>query len=839
MNIIKTRTAALSAAASLMLAGCGGGDGGGSSVGSTPAPSSPAVGSGTNTSLLGTLVSESFLNSASFAAISAPRSGAAVTTSSGSASLSIIYNAATGNYSLNDGTGSVSFSAANIDRSQSNTAVTTYVLTSGTTSDSIILSNSGTSAGLTRYVGAGVWLREVDGAAAVDGRVTSFTYGVQTGAGALARSGLASFDVNLLGVRSSGSAIYALGGSGRLNVDFGTGAMFGSGLYSEKNAATGGLSDNHTWQSQALISSSGNSFLGQIQTASAGSGEWHGAFYGPSAQEVGGSWSTNAGNGNAGSGVIWGALGTASLNGADSLTAPQTDVFFVPLSASLSATSAAAGGNLSSIAQGADLAAVYRAKSGAQDVIYSRDGRITFPSSSGSLTYQQFNTGLNYTRGGVQYDMRTGNLLFDAYAYGFETQANAVPRSGSATYALVLRGAAAPVGQPLRDIFGNGALLVNFSGNSLTTQGSYSLAAPGADSYSIMRNPIDRGSWSGTAAISSTANSFSGTLAFDSNNTADFSASLTGRFFGPAVQETAGSISGTAGDGSRLAAAFTGKQDSSIGAAINGLSGLTGVTTLSGSSAYLDDSPSLSTPWTDIDFNVGTIWDPSAKSYRFKSGAPGTYALDKTFLDSDKVAAQSDAAYTAYHNAAGDARVLNPGAGNPLIALTYTSFAEITAVTGATQNPTTWYVPFGAPTPDFQMPRSGSAGYAGVVVGRGDGPGATNASNLSGTSTLAVNFATATATMNMALTATNRTTGAVQNIGIITYAGSIGNSCPSCSQNILSGYPTTAGTSGSLTGMFYGANAAEFGGAFNLYLNNAATGQASSFAGVVVAKKGP
>ncbi|MBB3957712.1 beta strand repeat-containing protein [Novosphingobium sediminicola] len=838
MIIIKTRTAVLSTAASLMLAGCGGGDGGGG-VGSTPTPSSPVIGSGTNTSLTGTLASEAFLNSASFAAISVPRSGAAATTWAGSASLSIIYNAATGTYSLNDGTRSVSVGAANIDRSKSNTAVTTYALAGGATSDSIILTNSGSSAGLTRYVGAGVWLRELDLATTIDGRVTSFTYGVQTGAGALPRSGLASFDVNLLGVRSSGAAIYALGGNGRLNVDFGTGAMFGSGLYSETNSTTGGVSDNHAWQSQALISSSKNSFLGLIQTDSAGNGEWHGAFYGPSAQEVGGSWSTDTGNGNAGSGVIWGALGTTSLNGAGSLTSPQSDVFFAPLSASLSANSAAAGGNLSSIAGGAGLAAIYRAKSGAQDVVYSRDGRITSPSSSGALTYQQFNTGLLYTRGGVEYDMRTGNLLFDAYAYGFDTQAGAVPRTGSATYGLVLRGAAAPVGQPLRDLFGNGALQVNFSGNTLTTQGSYSLAAPGADSYSIMRNPIDRGNWSGTAVISSTANTFSGTLAFDSDNTADFSASMTGRFFGPAVQEVAGSISGTAGDGSRLAAAFTGKQDSSIGAALNGLSSLTGVATLSGSSAYLDDNPALSAPWTDLDFNVGTIWDTSARSYRFKSGTSGTYALDKTFLDTDKVAAQSDATYTVYRNASGDARVLNPGAGNPLIALTYTSFAEITAATGTMQNPATWYVPFGAPTPDFQMPRSGSASYAGVVVGRGDGPGATNASNLSGTSTLAVNFTTSAATMNMALTATNRTTGAIQAIGTITYAGSIGNSCPSCSQNTLSGYPTTAGTSGTLTGMFYGANAAEFGGAFNLNLNNAAAGQASSFAGAVVARKAP
>ncbi len=837
MNIIKIRTAALSSAACLMLAGCGGGDGG---VASTPTPSSPPITSGSNSSLLGQLASESFLNSASFGAISVARSGTPVTTSAGSGSLSIVYNAANGTYSLDDGTRSISVGTSNIDRTQTNTAVTAYTVANGTTNDSIILTNSGTSAGLTRYVGAGIWLREVDGITTIDGRATGFAYGVQTGASNLPRTGIASFDVNLLGLRSSSATVYALGGNGTLNVDFTSGGMYASGLYSETNSATGGRSDSHTWKSQAMISSTRNAFLGQIQTDSAGSGEWHGAFYGPATQEVGGSWSSSSGNGNAASGVIWGALGIGALNGATSLSSPQTDAFFTPVSASLSATAATGSGNLSTITAGAGLATVYRAKGDTQDVVYAKDGRITTPSQTyGALTYQQFNTSLTFTKAGVQYDLRTGNTLFDAYAYGFDTAASAIPRTGSANYALELRGGVASNGLPLRDIFGTGILVANFATNTLTTQGSYALAALGSDSYTVMRSPIDRGDWNGSASISSNANAFSGTIAFDSSNTADFSATLNGKFFGPAAQEVGASISGTASDGSRLAAAFTGKQDSALAGALNGLSSLTGMTTLAGNAAYLDDSSALSTPGAGIDFDIGTIWDASAKSYRFKSSTAGTYGLDKSFLDTDKLAAQTNATYTAYHNAAGDARVLNTSASNPLIALTYTSFAEITSTTGMTLNPTTWYVPFGAPTLDFQMPRSGSANYTGIVVGRGDGPGATNASDLSGTSNLAVNFSTFAATMNMALVATSRSTGAVQNIGNVTYTGSIGSACPSCSQNSLSGYATTAGTSGSLTGMFYGANAAEFGGAFALYLNNATAGQASAFSGVVVAKKTP
>jgi hypothetical protein len=834
MNTTGKRNILLALAMSTMLAGCGGDGGGG--VASAPAsPSSPATPAGANTSLTGTLVSESFLNSSSFGAISVPLNGAAITTSAGTSSLTIAYNAANGTYTLNDGTRSLSVSASNIDKALTNTAVTTYVTTTGSTQDSLILANNGTGGGLTRYVGAGIWLREVDGTNTVDGRVNGFTYGVQTGASAIPRSGTASYDVNLLGIRSAGSAIYSLGGNGVLNVDFGSGAIYASGLYSEANSTTGGKSDNHSWASQALLASSGNSFLGQIQTDSAGSGEWHGALYGPTAQEVGGSWSSKSGSDVAAAGVIWGAQGGTALNGATSLASPQTDAFFTPVSASLSATATSANLTLSGIGAGAGLATIYRAKSGTQDVIYARDGRITLPSSTtGLLTYQQFNTDLLYSRAAVQFDARTSNLLVDAYAYGLDTPASAVPRTGTANYTLTLNGGVALTGQPLRGITGSGLLIANFAGNSLTTQGSYTLTDPKADSYTNFRYPLDRGSWTGSGTIASAGNSFAGTATFDSDTTADFSASLAGKFFGPAAQEVGGSFSGSASDGSRLAAAFTGTQDSTLAGALNGLASLTGVVVLPGNPAVLSGSSMA------IGAELLTTWDTTERSYRFKSSFSGdSYAIDKTFLDSDRLAVQADAAYTAYHNGAGDMRVLNVGAANPLIALTYTSFAEITGTSGALNTPTAWYVPFGSPTPASQIPHTGSATYNGVVVGRGAGASVAAAADLSGTSTMALNFATFAATMNMALTATNRATGAVQAIGAVNWTGSMGNSSPSSSQNRLAAYTSTPGTSGSLVGMLYGTNAAEFGGAFNLQISNVGADQASSFSGAVVAKKAP
>jgi len=187
-------------------------------------------------------------------------------------------------------------------------------------------------------------------------------------------------------------------------------------------------------------------------------------------------------------------------------------------------------------------------------------------------------------------------------------------------------------------------------------------------------------------------------------------------------------------------------------------------------------------------------------------------------------------------------RVLNPGAGNPLIALTYTSFAEVTAPTDVAGHAatTTWYVPFGATTPGFQMPRTGSATYTGIVVGRGYDGVAGHEADLSGSSRLAVNFGTGANTVDMTLTSTDRTNAAARALGTFTYAGTVGGACPGgCG---LPSFLATANAStyrGNLNGLFFGANAAEFGASFNLNIDGASSAQNSSFAGVAVGRKDP
>ncbi|NCU11582.1 MAG: transferrin-binding protein-like solute binding protein, partial [Sphingomonadaceae bacterium] len=178
------------------------------------------------------------------------------------------------------------------------------------------------------------------------------------------------------------------------------------------------------------------------------------------------------------------------------------------------------------------------------------------------------------------------------------------------------------------------------------------------------------------------------------------------------------------------------------------------------------------------------------------------------------------------------------GTGNPAIALTYTSFAEITKpVTYAGRASTgTYYIPFGGVTPTFQVPTTGSATYSGVVYGKGGGGTFSDGTNLSGTSTFNVNFGTGSASIIMALIATDGANPAV-NLGNLTYSGTFGAGCPGCGPaNRYYLNLSDPNAIGILHGFFFGPNAAEYGAVFNInYLSGANNG--AVFNGVTVGKK--
>ncbi|KHS48077.1 hypothetical protein NJ75_01265 [Novosphingobium subterraneum] len=761
--------------------------------------------------------------------------------------LTVSYNATNRSWTVSDGTRSRTFGPGDIDATQSNSAITTYKFVSGNTTEFLSLTTTGTAAGQTRFVGAGIWQRQVNGSTTIDGRISSFAYGVQTPNGTLPRTGAASFDVKLLGARTFSTNIYALGGTGKLSVDFLSGGIAGSGFYDETDVQTNVTARGYNWNAFALLSKSANSFLGQLTLGSAGTGELHGAFFGPNAEEVGAAFSQNPNSDVAATGVIYGARGTTPVNTSTSLASPSTDQFYQPLSASVKGTLDGAG-YLSAVGAGSGLASVHQGENGSPLVFYGSDGRIMWqPTKAGQvgLTYD-FYTSSDYLRAGILTDRQSSIGQIDAFVYGFATANSSTPRTGTAAFNVSLNGGILANGSKISGVNGNGSFNVNFQTGAVSTLGAYTVgnAIPGT-SAGLPGTQSDAGNWSGNATLSSSANAFNGDITFD--GTTDYNGTLTGKFFGPAGEQIGAVVQANSSGGAVMAATLAGGRGSDSTASQSGLAGLTTTTVLNGNDSQYYVVNGLSpAEQALLDTNVEVTYNPTNKSYVLTSKTTGTnfgnaVQLSQTLAAADYKAAESTSTFDVYRGADYTARVFKFGSGNPSIALTYTSFAEVvrTDTVDGRQVATHYYVPFGGLTPSFQIPRTGSASYSGVVYGYGRNGATQREASLSGTSTFTADFAAGTGSAVLALTATDVGNNATSSLGNFTYSGSLAGNCPGCGVGntfSLRGTGTDVLSTSFLNGMFFGANAAEWGGSFLLQLNPPG-GQQSIYSGVTVGKK--
>ena len=838
------------------LSACGGGGGGG--VNSTPPPPAPTPTptptptppptpmptpppTGVNGDLIAPLESETFRNIASVGTLSVPTSGANVTANAGPATLTFAYNASSQAYTVSDGTRSQTFTQANIDPAQTNGDLTTYKVVSGNTTDFLSLTTSGTTAGKTRYVGAGFWQRQVNGATAIDGRFLSFTYGAQTPDAALPRTGAASFDVRLLGARSFSNEVYSLSGTGRLSADLQSGAMFAIGRFGETVVRTGQvIATDSGWNAVALIASGSNSFAGRITFDNYGTGDLRGAFYGPAAEEVGGAYYLNPNSEMAMSGTLFGARGTYAVNQANNLNTPQKDIFFRPLSASL--RGAQNGGVMTSVVSGSPLVSVLKRENGGGTIFYSADGRIPTSSLRG-----EYFTNSQYLRVGLQRQTEGNNTFFDAFAYGFDTAASAVPRTGSASFNVSFLGGVGAAGSALNSVSGIGSLTANFATGALTTLGNYTVssALPLREFGDPLGSQIDAGSWTGTATIAAATNAFSGNFAMD--GTKDYSGTLAGKFFGPAAEEVGAAVNTTASDGSILVGALYGARGADVGASQTKLLDLTTTTVLNGMSGQYYIRPNLSPrEASGNDSNIEVTYDPVAGSYIFQTKSTGNLSgipLSITVQKADRVAADSDARFDVYQGSDYRGRIYKPGPGNPEIALSYASFADLSETgidQGGQATTARHFALFGGRTPSFQIPTTGNASYSGIVYGAGRHGNIIPDAQLTGTSKFNINFATGVSSLVMSLIASNQAGTLTSNLGNFTYASSGTPPCPgACPNQISLSLAPGSGGSGFLNGYFFGPNAAEYGASFVLNLNSS-TGQAgdsSTFAGVTLGRK--
>jgi len=239
--------------------------------------------------------------------------------------------------------------------------------------------------------------------------------------------------------------------------------------------------------------------------------------------------------------------------------------------------------------------------------------------------------------------------------------------------------------------------------------------------------------------------------------------------------------------------------------------------------------------------NVSANIYPTTVHY---DAASGTYVVndgqqDVSFSRNEYVASKSSAAYTYYRDTATGAtfKILNQSATNPVIALTYVTYAKWTPVP---QDPIVLndnYVVFGAITPASAVPRSGSATYNFILDGTWQQAGSPSGKtySLAGNGQLVANFASATMGLSVTPVATNITNGSKIQFGTLTGAGFIDAS--SSSWNATSRTRAADGTKTlfSSSGNFFGPKAQEIGGAFTLS-QTLGTQEVGAGAGALVGK---
>ncbi|MBC2663947.1 hypothetical protein H7F51_00285 [Novosphingobium flavum] len=307
----------------LALSACGAGGGGGS-VASTPtspttSPTTTPTTAATNDDLIAPLVSESFANTAAAAAVSYDRNGVPTSQSRSTPTATFAYNATTNTYTVNAAGQSQSFGPAAM------TSTGNYRVTSGSTTDDLTLTPTGTSTGGTfRYVGAGFWQRQTQrGDGGIDGSINSFVYGVPTAT--LVRTGTASYATRVYGAISQYGNLWAISGTGNMIGDLAKGTFQHSGNLEFLSPTTGSTFGGGTFFSTLTVSSTANQLSGGMTIGtSSGSygGPVSGMFFGPNAEEVGGSFSAADSAGNVATGAFLGRNDPgSSIVALDKLTA--------------------------------------------------------------------------------------------------------------------------------------------------------------------------------------------------------------------------------------------------------------------------------------------------------------------------------------------------------------------------------------------------------------------------------------------------------------------------------------------------------------------------------------
>nr|WP_314445397.1 transferrin-binding protein-like solute binding protein [uncultured Sphingomonas sp.] len=825
----------------IAVSACGGGGGGG--VGSTPAPPTtptppttpppPPPPTGTNSTLVAPLLSETFANRNSEIVLTADVNAGTGTSTVGQKTLGLSYDATTNSYTLTANGRTLVFGPGDIDAAKSTSTLTVYVKgTSNTDSDTLTLTKAGTSGRFTyRYVGGAFWERSQLIGNALTASAQSSVYGVVTPSAGVPRTGTASYAVDLIGYVTMQANPLGITGSGRLDVDFEKGQLIANGVIPQApNTAFSG-----TFRSAATLSSNANSFSGSFGIDAFGSysGTVDGMFFGPNAEEVGAAWTARQDGTSAAAGVLIGRReGTIGNTSFDAVT---NNALYYPTSSRLDYRQTATTPQNATVAD-SPLTIHYNVSTGTYTLI-APDRSVVFrglgPNAVGGEVMPVSGTtddrltvsgAGSYVRAGAwrsSANSAQGNALdirLQHFILGMPTASAAVPRTGEAAYAIQVAGSAADADYPNRmDFGGTGLMRIDFGAGTLNLTSGLNYR----EDWFLSGRPAftANGQLNGTGALSSSANAFNGSLSL--SGIGDYSGSFAGQLFGPSGQEMGATFKATDGAGGAASGTILGKRDDSILAGDKGLLQLTQPTSFAAS---------------DID----VTFDPAAGTWRLNNTAyarsmPG---FDITVGPGDRVATLSSATRTYYDRTAGDTRLagyfFNPGSGNPQLALTYTSFGAFDVTSTHPNYAGTYGISFhfGIPTNVATLPKSGIATYNGLVLGGGRYEPISFTTAITGTSAFRVDFGAMTWSGSLALSGAPAGSGtAATFLGTFNYGGEVASN-----GFFGNGMPNGANYYGSLMSRFYGPAAAEIGGNWSLVGSDAA-GYRFELQGITVGRK--
>ena len=423
------------------------------------------------------------------------------------------------------------------------------------------------------------------------------------------------------------------------------------------------------------------------------------------------------------------------------------------------------------------------------------------------------------------------NDQFATFVYGLNTPAAAMPRTGSANFAIDVFGLSSVPGFEPSILQGQGDFDVDFMAGIFSTR-TYLTETGLLTGAGVVGGGIEL---NGAGTLSSSDATFSGSITAGSRN-ANLTGSLSGQFYGPGAEEIGASFSATNSDGASFTGSFTGQRGN--GPAVNLT--LTNVVTpelffARGTGLFVDKIDGH----TDYDVRTyrmtGQFQDRTSGNFSF---GPGISNMPGGEFTSTSIVSSSDPNFVVYEKVFGDRQVrlelFKVGAANTQLALTYSTLGRWKSVERGgvwTQNQHHHFV-YGIETPERLLAaRTGSARYEGVVYGAGAN-GTTGAEyDVRGASVFNVDFGRQTYSGD--LTLNGRNGAATVDFGRYDFAGRLSSTTKDSAATITHGGATV----GELVTRFFGPTGEEIGGDFDIRVPESVQAGGARIAGVTIARR--